>query len=213
MNIGEIIESGQGYNDLIADLSRNRILCKIDNVLDIGCGEGTSIFKRLGKEYWGIDINHDAIATLEQKLSIIGGTHNLIQSNFLEFDFNENTFDLVIMNNFLNEIQISAIETCVKKAVNLMNKGGYLFIRVNSTSSGEIQKAKNETDFAVLELAKNKFYIEENNYVKNFFEKEDIIKLIELNNVLLLTIKREDEQYYPENDVKSEYSFVGCKIL
>jgi len=91
------------------------------------------------------------------------------------------------------------------------SSGVVVDLRVNSTSSGEIQKAKNEANFAVLELAKKKFYIEKNNYAKNFFEKEEIIQLFELNNVSLLTIKREDEQYYPDNDVRSEYSFVGYK--
>jgi len=209
----DIIEEGDEFTFLISLLHQYGCFDRIESILDIGCGCGSSIFKILGKSYCGLDLDENSMIKFEQKLDKLNGTHRLIISDFQDYDFQDQKFDLIIMNNFLNDVKLSQVKSLFKKSIKLLNYEGFLFVKVNSTSSTEINKARKERDFIVEELEPNKFFIESNNYSKNFFTKDEIIELFMENDLSLLMIKKEDLQIYPEEDIKSEFSFIGFKEL
>ena len=210
MEIEKALNDGHDFLDLISILEQNNILTSINDIIDIGCGEGTILFKYLKKNYTALEKDFELESSISQKLSSIDGEHEIIISDFLEVKIN-NQFDIVILNNVLTEIAIKNFDKILKKCRKILRTNGFIFLRANSEFHSDIKKARNETEFKVDEISKNKFYIESNNYIKNYFTKKELIDLLEKNGFTAQVIKRIDEDYLRTNEIKSEIIVIGTK--
>ena len=98
-----------------------------ENVLDIGCSQGTlaRLLAPLGKHVLGIDINKDAIAYAEGKLPELDVASRerlqFLAMNFMDFK-SEAQFDTVVMGEILEHLPDPA--AFVKKACTHLVKGG-----------------------------------------------------------------------------------------
>ncbi len=93
-------------------------------VLDIGCGTGfpmLEVAQRLGpgSRVWGIDPREAALDRVTQKIEILGIENaEVVKGKAEELPFDNNTFDLIISNNGLNNVEdpIRALDECSRTA-------------------------------------------------------------------------------------------------
>lgn len=121
------IEKGVLYRILYSLSSKitNRLLRNFVSfgsyVLDIGCGNGefSSRFLTLGaSKVDGIDFSSSAVSLAQAK-----GVHATV-GTFLEFDADEATYNVIVMNNYLEHTLLPHNE--ITKALTLLKPGGYL---------------------------------------------------------------------------------------
>ncbi len=204
----KIISESFGYNSLISSLNEEDFE-KIENVLDIGCGEGTCIFKILEKTYWGIDIDKKKIETLDSKLKEIEGNHKLEVADFNIHNFNETKFDLIIMKDFLNIIKTDQLRKTFDNAINLLKEGGVIYIRVNSEYYEDMESIRKNTNSTADAI---KFI--DRDGPRNYFKFEEIEDLFVDANIPVLFSQREDSRYTKDGYsliFSSTYSFLGQK--
>ncbi len=203
----KIISESFGYNSLISSLNEEDFE-KIENVLDIGCGEGTCIFKILGKTYWGIDIDKKKIEPLDSKLKEIEGNHKLEVADFNIHNFNETKFDLIIMKDFLNIIKIDQLRKTFDNAINLLKEGGLIYIRVNSEYNEDMESIRKNTNSTADAI---KFI--DRGEPRNYFKFEEIEDLFVDTEIPVLFSQREDSRHMVGYSLifSSTYSFLGQK--
>lgn len=200
MNI-EDFNLNENYNYLLQFIQTKGLELNKIIVLDIGAGNGTTVFLSLGSQYHAIDTNKDSIEALNIRLKKINENFSTFNNNFLDFEFEFNKYDLIIMNNFLTIIEFKTISQNLEKARSLLNENGYLSILVNSSACSEISLPKEIIknplhDRIVEEIAMNKFKRTMINNVNDVFhhnyydkcELEEILinakfKIIECNEI------------------------------
>jgi ubiquinone/menaquinone biosynthesis C-methylase UbiE len=99
-------------------------------ILDIGCGAGASMFElaRLcSAEILGIDIDRNALATLEAGISDAGLSDRLkvVECSLLAVDFSDETFDVLWEEGTLHIIDT---ERALAECRRLLKPGGYLVV-------------------------------------------------------------------------------------
>jgi len=108
---------------------------EINNVLDLGCGNGRFIFAlykmKIGKSYLGIDISREQIKNAKAEVS----KRNLKNAGFKEADVTEikkiqNKYDLILCNHML--WHIGDLDTFLKDVSSLLTEDGLLLASTNS---------------------------------------------------------------------------------
>lgn len=103
-------------------------------VLDIGCSQGmvSLILGREGKSVTGIDIVPEQISYAQQELELedtsVQKNIRFICADFLGFEFETETYDTVIMGEFLEHVFDPILY--LKKATALLNENGKLIVTV-----------------------------------------------------------------------------------
>lgn len=103
--------------------------------LDIGCGAGFPLLElamRLGKTstVYGIDPNKEALAIAESKAALFGITNIvLIEGMAEELPFGDQTIDLIVSNNGINNV--SDISRVLSECARVMRPSGQFVISLN----------------------------------------------------------------------------------
>lgn len=208
MNQIEIFSDGEEFARLIALLHNNGLYEGINNVLDVGAGEGTSIFKAQNKNYIAIEQNKEYENIINTKLDNINGKHAVFCLNFFEFNTNQ-MFDLILLNNFITVLPIKKVVQCLEKCFEMLNVGGILFIRANSNFHSDIIKAREDQNAE--EYQEFKFKLKDESYYKNYFKKEELVNLITSSKFKISVVRLEEEEFTGQELIKSEFLFFAMK--
>lgn len=121
-NKGPVYHLLYQLNEFLLSRSLRKVVPSDASVLDIGCGTG-AFLERLGRlgarQLTGIDFSPAAVAQLGDK-GIAG-----FQGTFQEYDAEDRSFDLVIMNNYLEHTIDLPLE--LKKARRLLVQEGRIW--------------------------------------------------------------------------------------
>lgn len=101
---------------------------KPGKALDLGCANGRNLFW-LAKQGWqvtGVDFSAVAIELAEKKAEELSLYAKFVKSDILKDSLPEGPFDFVMLFNM--HLPKDGLETVIKKAVNVLNVGGYLLI-------------------------------------------------------------------------------------
>jgi ubiquinone/menaquinone biosynthesis C-methylase UbiE len=95
-------------------------------VLDIGCAVGytTEILSQNGKLAEGIDISPSMIEHAKKRNPNI----KLVVGDFLDHQYEDNSFDGILMYAFIHLFPKDAAKECLNKAVKILKPGGCIFI-------------------------------------------------------------------------------------
>ena len=205
----EIFSDGEDFSSLIAVLHSNNLYESINNVLDVGAGLGTAIFKRHAKNYVAIEQDNNLVNKIIEKLDTIEGVHAVFSIDFFDFK-SDYMFDLILLNNFITVLPMPKVVKCLEKCFEMLNEGGLLFVRANSNFHSDIKKAREEPD--TIEYQKFKFKLKDESYFKNYFKKKELAKLIKTCEFNISVLRREDEEFVGEESLKSEFLILAMKL-
>ena len=118
-------EKKLGTDCLIPFLQKQKVDLKNKSVLDLGCGYG-GLLVALEEKYQlgqgtGIDLDSEMIAAGQKNSSPI-----LILKNQDFFQIEKETFDFILMRDVLEHIVL--VEQALKKAAELLNNGGMVYV-------------------------------------------------------------------------------------
>ncbi len=112
---------------------------KRGRLLDLGCAIGTlsNVAKKNGWDVYGVDINKKSVNYCKEVLGL-----NVKEGNFEELEFQEDFFDVVLMNDFLEHVPLPT--KALEKTNRILKKGGIIFIVTPKLDSGmaKISKAR-----------------------------------------------------------------------
>lgn len=141
---------------------------KNSTVLDVGCGDGTLIFKicYMCKKVYGIDPDTKSIDTAKKNNTY--DNISFINDDFLKYDFGNTKFDNII---FVASIHHMDMEEALKKAKKLLNEDGKIIIvgmyKASSISDYLIEVLRIIPSFIISKIKRNKTS-EEMNIVTNY---------------------------------------------
>ena len=96
------------------------------SILEIGCGDG-KLLRLLPKENKIVGLDISTFAIKKAKKNLFKKNISLIIGDVFDIDFNDNTFDLVVIDGLIEHCS-DKIERFIKEAYRVTNKGGYLII-------------------------------------------------------------------------------------
>ncbi len=203
--IEEYLDFNEEIYILHKEFMRYIILKELDNILDIGCGQGHFLqnLELNGKKYFGIDLSSEQIKVCKQK-----GLKNVACVNLdkitQKFDCATAIFDVV---NYISRENLSKF---LKNVSLVLNQGSYFIFDVNSLYGFEevAQGCINidlddkfiaiDANFEEQELVtnitlftkKNKFFVKQNDSIVQYYHKEELLKeLLEKQNFKIENIK------------------------
>jgi len=147
-------------------------------ILDIGCGDGRFLFmlKKFNNnlDLYGVDIKiSDRLKTNKDI--------KFISSDFLDFKFKDNYFDVIRMNQFIEHI--AKPNDVVRKAYNLLKEGSFLIGETPNTNSFSYRFWKSL--WGPLHVPRH-FVIFNNENIEQLFKKEGF-KDVQIFNTLMPT--------------------------
>lgn len=114
-------------------------------ILEVACGTGI-VFEQIVKrnpngKNIGIDLSTEMLAKAERRLRKHNNVHyELRESNVLNLNFNENSFDLII-NNFMIDLMPSEyFDRIANEFYKILKPGGYLIISTFSFGKKKVNK-------------------------------------------------------------------------
>ncbi|MFA6861165.1 MAG: class I SAM-dependent methyltransferase [Bacilli bacterium] len=107
------------------------------DILDVGSGDGTMLMKMAfhdcGNNYLGLDSSNKAVAFANQTSALSGLKKIHFQVGSLKelSLMKEASFDGLLCSNFLDVIPLTDAELYIKQLIRLLDKPGYLVLKVN----------------------------------------------------------------------------------
>lgn len=106
-----------------------------DKILDVGCGDGRHLpfFQSLGAEPYGVEIDANSVAVLNQQLSKLGLKDNLVRlGSCSNLPFLEVSFDYVISWNssYYMSHNGSTFESNIEEMTRVLKPGGWFILSV-----------------------------------------------------------------------------------
>lgn len=155
--------------------------------LDIGAGEGrNSIF--LAKNGFKVE----AIDTIKEgleKCKKITGKYNLpIKTKVIDirrFEFDKNKFSLILSIVTIDFLKFSEIKKIITQVKESLKRGGIFYLVVFSINDPAIKVCKKKSKV----IEHNTFYIAKSKTFRHFFEKKELIDL--LNDFKIIKLKKE----------------------
>ena len=100
--------------------------------LEIGCNPGKFLIycgKNLNYEMVGLDYDKKGVAITKRNIVESGLKAEILEKDFFNYD-TDRKFDLVLSLGFIEHFQGERLQEAINKHVNLLNKGGKLFLSV-----------------------------------------------------------------------------------
>lgn len=188
------------------EFMRDIMTKELDNILDIGCGQGHFLenLELNGKKYFGIDLSSEQIKVCKQR-----GLENVACINLDEitqkFDCATAIFDVI------NYISIEDLTKFFKDVYLVLNQGSYFIFDVNSLYGFEevaqgcinidlddkfiaidanFENEKLVTDITFFTQS-DKLFEKQNDSIVQYYHSEDLLKkLLEKQNFKIETIKQ-----------------------
>ena len=137
-------------------------------IIDLGCGvtgNNTLYLLEKGKKVISCDFAEEALNVVKE----INGSKTLLFDMLEKFPFKDNSTDLVIADLSLHYFREKDTTRIIREIKRVLKPEGYLFLRLNSTSSTEYKKIIENME---KKIEPNLFFT--NNMEKRFFDKKDI---------------------------------------
>jgi tellurite methyltransferase len=148
---------------------------KFKTVLDIACGDGKDsvYFSKKGYEVTALDISYEALKKLKQRKN--SESIKTVQKDILEFNPKQK-FDVIYCNLGLHYFDDKTTRKIFEKIYKLLNKGGYLFVRVKSDKDSYYKKGK-EISENYYKFEGKKIHLFSKQYLKEMLSDFKILKL------------------------------------
>ncbi len=146
-------------------------------ILDLGCGAGNNAvyLSNLGYNVTGIDTSDNMLAIAQSKKS----NAKFIQGDIHRLNFNDNSFNCVILSYILCHLTNNDIAGCLARLTHILTHNGVLFIELFTGVLGEItitEPLNNAltTDFNIIRIDDIETMLEANNFkiVKTYSKPE-----------------------------------------
>jgi len=194
--IKELEQREKTFKELIKEINEHTKQDKKTKfLLDIGAGAGilVKVANENGYNATGIEPTISAVKFGKEKLNI-----DLINGDFLEYDFGEKKFDVITMIGVLAHLY--SPDEVIKKINSLLNINGILIIIT--------------PDFNCFfsKLLKNKWrsiYF----MVLNYFTEKTLTKLLEKNNFSIITKQKGFKKYYSINFLLTQINIKNKFLL
>jgi 2-polyprenyl-3-methyl-5-hydroxy-6-metoxy-1,4-benzoquinol methylase len=111
-------------------------------VLDVGCGAGTDAIYLavMGCEVTAIDISHEAIRIAQQRALRERVKVTFIADNFMEFDFQDQSFDFINDRGCFHHINPQDRHKFALRINDLLKHNGFYFLRCWSDKEDETER-------------------------------------------------------------------------
>jgi 2-polyprenyl-3-methyl-5-hydroxy-6-metoxy-1,4-benzoquinol methylase len=137
-NLAEIPWHSDEPDQELIDLIEDKKI-KPNYVLDVACGAGTdAIYLALkGCKVTAIDVSHEAIRIARERAEKAGVEINFIAGNFLDVEFDNESFDFINDRGFFHHINPRDREKVAIKINSLLKSNGYYYLRCWSDKEKE----------------------------------------------------------------------------
>ena len=132
-------------------------------VLDLGCGIGnnTLYLKERGFDVLACDYSKNALKILESEIK---GVKTLLHDISKPFDFEDNSFELIIADLCLHYFDTETTKNVLREIKRILVPNGYLLARVNSINDVNHGAGQGE------KIEENFYFV--NGYNKRFFDEK-----------------------------------------
>jgi len=109
-----------------APVLKHNDMSKVKRVLDVGCGPGTNapLFKDMGLDYLGLDLNPEYIAQAKKKYSMEFQVADVCTYQANE----EDKFDFILMNSLLHHIDTDNVKRILQQLTKQLTPEGNIHI-------------------------------------------------------------------------------------
>ncbi len=205
------IHENHQYLKIFQVISDSNLISDIKTVLDVGSGVGTTQFSILGIQYDAIDTDQTKLNELIRKINELklNSWFNVINESFIEHDFKDKKYDLIIMNNFLNVIPHNTINENFKKAFSLLKENRLISISVNTLNKTDLQRTKKNK--LEIEIEENKFYRESDDSYYNYFSLSEMKQYLREAKFRIERWYLEELFQFQRQEMDSTYHFIASK--
>ena len=170
---------------------------KFSKVLDLGCGNGSSVhfLAKNNFEVSGVDISQDAIDIARNYLLKDKLKANLQKSSCDNLPFKNNFFDFIICFGVLDHVELDVARKALIEVKRTLKSGGLFFCTLISTESTSFGKGK--------KVGYNTYTIEEGmeeGEIQHYFNLEEIETFFEDFKIIDLR-QRHEERYSIEGGI------------
>ena len=196
-SMGEDHLSSAQIMRICKELSKFGNYRKLNRILEIGAGKGwfLSIAKLVGWDTWAVEINLDAIESLNRK-----GIKNIITNSAEDFNVASESFDAVRIWDVIEHLE--SPRRLLEKAYNSLRGGGLL--RLSTTNFNSLSRMVNGTDWVYLNGADHIVLFNPTTMGK-------LLKSVGFQRISIRTrsFNLRKKLYHPENEIKIRFHPLG----
>lgn len=179
-------------------------LSKNSKILDLGCGNGANgIFLSMrGFAVTCVDQDTGALKKIKENYPDI----NVISKNILDFSFPQEEYSLVLILNVLHFLKFKEAVKVIKKSIESLEQGGFLYLKVFSTKDPSCHKF---ATFPSKMEGKKTFYNVKLKKFMHFFTEDELYEILKKHKILEMT----DELVWDDHPPYGAHKHVILTIL
>jgi len=157
-------------------------LSENSKVLDLGCGNGAIGIFLSTREF--------AVTCVDQDMEALKGIKenhpdiNVVSKNILDFSFPQEEYNLVLILNVLHFLKFKEAVKVIKKSMESLKHGGFLYLKVFSTRDPSYHKF---ATFHSKTEEKNTFYSNKLKKFMHFFTEDELYEILKKHKILKMT--------------------------
>ena len=180
------------YNEVASFVYRYSKGNRDIEILEVGSGDGNNLWylTKEGFNIRGIEISQERINNARMRLREDNLEVEIKQGSFTEIEYEDNMFDLVIDRGAITCVNYDEAKKAISEIHRVLNKDGYLIIRVNSSNDIYTKPGKEKE-------IEEEFYFDGDIY-KKYYNEEELRKLFKNFTIYYIEEKKMDRYKKPK---------------